>query len=216
MKLKLLVAIAAILGVLVIWQLMRGSGLPLDSLDARMEKMRLAGDVEGLAAAARSTDILVARRAVETLGYLGPKAVEHIRRLLADPRPEIRQRAASAYTRAADSKEAPPVAELARTDKIPAVRAAAVTALGQAHVYGEMETLLAAMDDEDVVVRNRAADAVTLILGRRYRYDPNGSAADRLRAIAATREFWERAKGRVGEYYDKARKQRKDAAEKSQ
>ena len=56
-KLKLLVAVAAILGVLVIWQLTQDASLPTDSVDARMEKLRRAGDVEGLAAEAQSPDI---------------------------------------------------------------------------------------------------------------------------------------------------------------
>ena len=48
MKLKLLIATAAVLGVLVIWQLMQGSDPPIDSIDARMEKLRQAGDDPGL------------------------------------------------------------------------------------------------------------------------------------------------------------------------
>ena len=138
MKLKLLIAIAAILSIVVIWRLVRSAGPEIDSIDARMEALRKAGDVEGLAAIARSTDILAARRAVETLGYLGPKAVEPIIALLNDERVVIRQRAAAAYARAADTSEAPALARVARADTSPSVRAAAVTALGHARVYGEI------------------------------------------------------------------------------
>ena len=216
MRLKLLVVAAAVLGVLVIWQLMRGGGPPIDELDARMEKLRADGNVEALATEAKSPDIRTARSAVETMGYVGPKAVKQIRRHLKDPRPEIRQKAATAYAKAADPKEAAPLAEVARTDNSPIVRAAAITGLGRARAYGEMETLLTAMNDDDIVVRRRAAEAVVLILGRRYPYDPNASSAQRLKSIDVIRQFWLKAKGLVGEYYDKVRKRRKKAAAKSQ
>ena len=216
MRLKLLVAAAAVLGVLVIWQLMRGGAPPIDELDERMEKLRADGDVEALATEAKSPDIRTARRAVESMGYVGPKAVRQIRRALKDPRPQIRQRAATAYARAADPKEAAaPLADVARTDKSTEVRAAAVTALGRSRACGEMETLLAAMNDEDIVVRRRAAEAVVLIIGRRYPYDPNGPSARRLKSIAVIRLFWAQVKGDVGKYYDEVHKRRKDAARKS-
>ncbi|MBL7219721.1 MAG: HEAT repeat domain-containing protein [Phycisphaerae bacterium] len=212
MRLKLLIAAAAILGVLVIWQLMRPGPPPVDQLDARMENLRLAGDVEALASEAESTDIPTARRAVETLGYLGPEALPQLRRALEDRRPQIRQKAAIACARAADPKVAAPLlAKVARTDKSPVVRAAAVTGLGRARAYDEMETLLAEMNDDDVIVRGRAAEAVVNIIGRRYPYNLNAPPAKRLESIARIRKFWARAKGAVGEYYDKVRKRRKDA-----
>ena len=70
------------------------------------------------------------------------------------------------------------------------------------------------MTDEDLTVRSRAADAVALIIGRRYRYDPNDSPAQRLRTISTIRQFWARSKNIVGAYHDKARQRRKDEAEK--
>jgi len=215
MRLKLLVVTVAVLGVWAIWRLMWGGAPPINEIDARMEKLRADGDVEALAAEADSPDIRTVRRAVETMGYVGPKAVRQIRRALEDPRPEIRQQAATAYARAADPKEAAPLAEVARADKSAIVRAAAVTGLGRARVYGEMETLLAAMNDEDIVVRRRAAEAVVLIIGRRYPYDPSSSSAQRRKSIAVIRLFWAKVKGDVGKYYDKVRKRRKEAAGKS-
>jgi len=194
---------------------MGGGGLDINSLDARIEELRRAGDVEALGAEARSSDIATARRAVEALGYLGSKAVAQIRQALGDPRPEVRQHAATAYARAADPEEAAPLAEIARTDESPVVRASALTALGRAGIYSEMETLLAGMNDKDTVVRRRAAAAVTLILGRKFPYNPDSSPAQRLKAIGAIRRFWTRTKGTVGEYYDKNRKRRKEAADKS-
>jgi HEAT repeat protein len=214
MKLKLLVAVAAVLGVLVVWQLMQGSAPPLDELDARMEDLRVKGDTEALAVETPKTDIRTARRAVKMMGYLGRKGVKPILVALKDPRPEIRQEAAVAYARAADPKEAAPLAKVARNDKVAVVRAAAITGLGRSRAYEEMETLLEAMDDDDIIVRRRAAESVVLLIGRRYPYDANASSAKRLKSIAVIRKFWARAKGVAGEYYERERKRRKDAAGK--
>ncbi len=215
-RLRVLIATASVLGAVLIWRLIWAGGPEIDSIDARMEKLRRAGDVEALAALARSEDILAARRATETLGYLGLKAVEHITPLLADPRAEIRQRAATAYARAADPSAAPALAKLARTDDNAMVRAAAVTALGQAQVHGEMDTLLSAMDDDAPIVCARAAEAVTLMLGRRWPYDPDWESPKRQKTIAEIRRFWTVYKDVVARYCDKARRQRKAAAAKSQ
>jgi hypothetical protein len=215
MKLKLLVAVAAVLGVLVIWQLMPGSDPPLDELGTRMEDLRVKGDTEALAAETPNSDIRTARRAVRMMGYLGRKGVKPILVALKDPRPEIRQEAAVAYARAADPKEAAPLAKVARTDKVAVVRAAAITGLGRSRAYEEMETLFEAMNDDDVIVRRRAAESVVLLIGRRYPYDAKASSAKRLKSIAVIRTFWARAKGVAGEYYDKKRKRDKEAAGKN-
>ena len=200
---------------MVIWRFIRTEAPPIDQLDARMEKLRADGDVEALDAEAQSQDVPTARRAVESMGYVGPKAVRHIRRALDDPRPAIRQQAATAYARAADPKDTAPLTKVARTDKSPVVRAAAVTALGQARVYEGMETLLEAMNDDDIVVRRRAAEAVILFTGRRYPYRADAPSAQRLKSIAVIRKFWARAKDIASRYYDKERRRRKEAAEKS-
>ncbi|MBT3201200.1 MAG: HEAT repeat domain-containing protein [Phycisphaerales bacterium] len=210
MKLKLLVGIAVILSVLVIWNLVRVEPPQLDDIDARMEQLRADGDTEALSAEIRNPDIRTARRAVKTMGYLGPLGVMSIRDAMKDTRPQIRQEAVLAYARAADPKEAEPMAELARTDKAPVVRAAAVTGLGRTRAYEKMDTLLAAMNDDDVTVRQRAADAVVLLIGRRYPYEPNASPSQRLKYIAVIRQFWSRAKGTAGDYYDRERVRRKD------
>jgi len=211
MKLKVLVTTAAVLGLVVIWRMTQEDPPLVDSLDTRMEKLRVTADVEALAQEAESPDIRTARRAVATMGYVGPKAVKQIRRALTDRRPAVRRQATTAYARAAGPKELAPLAEVARDDKSFRVRASAVTALGQARACSEMETLLEAMNDEDLVVRRRAARAVTLILGRRYNYDPNSSSARRLKSIDVLRKFWAKAKDVVGEYHAQTRNQRKDA-----
>ncbi|MCP4379798.1 MAG: HEAT repeat domain-containing protein [bacterium] len=204
-KFKLLIAVTIALGATGLWLLTRDSSLPSDSVDARMENMRRADNVEGLAAEAKSQDIRTARRAVETMGHVGQKATKQIRIALTDHRPEIRQRAAIAYAKAIGPEASAPLAEVARNDKNPQVRATALIALGRARAYTEMETLLDAMNDEDLTVRRRAADAVTSILGRRYQFDPNASPAQRTKSINAIRKFWASAKGAVGTYYDKSR-----------
>ena len=210
MKLKLLVGLAAILSVLVIWNVVQVEPPQLDDIDARMEKLRRDGDTETLSIEAQNSDIRTARRAVKTMGYLGPLGVKPIRTAMKDPRPGIRQEAAMAYARAADPKEAAPLAEVARTDKASVVRAAAVTGLGRTRAYEEMDTLFAAMNDEDITVRRRAAEAVVLFIGRRYPYEPNASSTQRLKSIAVIRQFWSKAKGAAGEYYDRERIRRKD------
>jgi len=215
MKLKLLAGVAVVLGVLVIWEFAREEPPQIDSLDARMEQLRKAGDVEALAAEAQSSDIQTAQRAVETMGYVGKKAVRQIRHALADRRPEIRQRAATAYARAAGPKEAPLLAEVAGTDESPTVRATAVTALGHIRAHTEMETLLTAMNDDDLIVRRRAAEAVADILGRRYLYNANDPPAKRRESIDVIRSLWTKVKGAVGAYHDEAYKRRKGAAGKS-
>jgi len=215
MRLKLLISTTAILGILVVWQLMQRGAEPVDNLhaiDARMEKLRLAGDVETLSAETENTDIPTARQAVEALGHLGAKAVPKLRRALQDKRPEVRQQAARAYARAADPKQAAPIlAKIATTDKSPAVRASAITGLGHRRTYEAMDTLLAEMNDDDVVVRGRAAEAVVTILGPRYPYDPHDPPAKRLEIIAKIRKFWLRAKSDVRNYFDKRRREAKTA-----
>jgi HEAT repeat protein len=213
MKLKLLIAIAAILGLLVIWQSMGTAPVQLDEIDASIEKLRANDDVEALDVAVKSKNIRTARRAVEAMGYLGPMYVKRLRTALSDPRPQIRQQAATAYARAANIKDIAPLTKVAQTDKSPVVRASAITALGKKRVYEEMETLLQAMNDDDIMVRRRATEAVVLLIGRRYPYKPNASSARRLKYIAVIREFWTHAKGPAGNYYDRERIRLQEAAQ---
>ena len=216
MKLKVLVVAVAVLGLLVIWRSVKTEPVPLNDFDARIEKLRSDGDVEALETEAKSKDIRTARRAVESMGYLGRKAVKQIRTAMADPRPQIRQQAATAYARAAHIKNIAPLVKVAQTDKSPVVRASAITALGKRRVYEEMETLLQAMNDDDIIVRRRAAEAVVVMIGRRYPYKPNASPARRLKSIAVIRDFWMIAEGKASKYYDRDRKRREEAALKSQ
>ena len=213
MKAKIIVSVIAVLSVLVILQFIWGGNPDIDDIDARMEKLRKAGNVEALGAETANKDPLTARRAVQTLGYAGRKAVPHIRRAMSDPRPEVRQQAASAYARAADPKKSAPLREIARTDKSPTVRASAVTALGRERIYEEMDTLLDAMDDDDFIVRRRAAESVVQLIGRRYPYKPGAPSAKRKEYIAVIRRFWKATKGHVSNYYDTTRQRSKDADE---
>ncbi len=217
MKVKILAVVAAILCVVAIWRLMPTRDAPIGGLDARMEKLRADGDVEALSKEAASKDIPTARRAVESMGFVGFKALKHIRVAMEDPRPAVRQKAVTAYATAAKPKSiAPVLKEIVRTDNSPIVRATAVTALGRERVYEEMETLLAAMNDDDIVVRRRAAEAVVLMIGRRYPYKPHAPSAERLKSIAVIRKFWIRARTVAGKYYDRDRIRRKKEAEESQ
>ncbi|MDP6045085.1 MAG: HEAT repeat domain-containing protein, partial [Phycisphaerae bacterium] len=155
MRLKLLVAAVVVLSLLVIWRMMSGGSSPADSLNTRMAELHRTGDVEALAVEAASPDIRTALRAVETMGYVGPKAVKQLRRALADRRPQIRQQAATAYAKVAGPKEVAPLVEIARADESSIVRACAITTLGKVRAHNEMETILDALNDKDLVVRRR-------------------------------------------------------------
>ena len=203
-RFRILIAIAAVLAVVVGWRLVSGGGdrPNLEPDEARIDKLRREGDVEALAAEISGPNEGAARRAVAAMGTIGARAVTHIERAMQDPRPKVRQKAALAYTRAAESKQAAPLAKAARDDESPGVRAAAVTGIGRLCAYEEMETLLAAMDDPDLMVRRRAADAVAHIIGRRYRYNATDSSEKRRPAIAVIRGMWAKDKKMIARYHD--------------
>ena len=203
-RLRILIAIAVVLSVVVGWRLVSGGGdrRNLGPDEARIDKLRRAGDVEALAAEIAGADEEAACRAVKAMASVGAKAVGHIERAMQDPRPKIRQKATLAYVRAAEPKQAAPLAKAARDDESPGVRAAAVTGIGRLCAYEEMETLLAAMDDPNLMVRRRAADAVAHIIGRRYRYNANDSSDKRRASIAVIRDVWAKDKKMIGRYHD--------------
>jgi HEAT repeat protein len=95
------------------------------------------------------------------------------------------------------------VAAAARTDPSVFVRATAVSVLGQVRAVNEMETLIAALDDPDRMVRVRALASIERILGRRYVVyldDPPGS--DRRReAVENVRQIWAEKGHHARDYY---------------
>ena len=168
---------------------------------APIRRYRERGDTEALARETENKKAKVAASAVEALGTLGSKALPHVQKALQDERPEVREAAAVAYARAAGRNV--PVGSLAataRSDPSPDVRAAAVTGLGQVRAIDEIETLLAALEDEDRTVRLRASVAVARIIGRRYETYIDGTPEERHQAVNQLRAVWPTLAGPTREY----------------
>jgi hypothetical protein len=219
MKLKLLLAAAAVLGILVVWIAPWSSAPALAELDAHMEQLRTEGNVEALESEVQSKDVKRAKRAVETLGYLGRSSIEKrdvsIKKIRVtmknDSRPEIRQAAVIAYAKVMEKtspkKQDPaPLGNIARTDKSKDVRICTITALGNMGAYEELETLLQAMNDDDLTIRRRAAEAVVLVIRRRYTFHPNASPKQRLKEIDRIRHFWKFYQDNVTKFHNDKRK----------
>ena len=207
-RLVVLLVIAGVLTTLVVWlapwrEPLGVGPAPRDPDVARVEQYRREGNREALAGEADDPRPEVATRAVRAMGSLGPAAVPHLERCIADARPEVREAAVVAWGQAADDRRPEIVAAAARTDPSVVVRAAAVSVLGQVQAVNEMETLIAALDDPDRMVRVRASASIEHILGRRYEVyldDPPGS--DRRReAVEYVRKVWAEAGQGARDYY---------------
>jgi HEAT repeat protein len=196
-RLAVLLIIAGVLATLVVWRVVRKEppegGPALRDPDAvRVEQYRREGNLEALAGEAENPKAEVATRAVRAMGSLGPAAVPHLERCVADARPEVREAAVVAWGRAADDRRPEILAAAARTDPSVVVRAAAVSVLGQVRAVNEMDTLIEALDDPDRMVRVRASASIEHILGRRYEVyldDPPGSERRR-EAVENVRQIW--------------------------
>ena len=123
---------------------------------------------------------------------------------------KICEAAAVALGRTAAANPVRLLGTAARQDPSANVRAAAVTALGQARAVSEMDALLAALEDEDRTVRERASAAVTRILGRRYETYVDGKPEQRHEAVEALRQaFYSEMAPHVRAYYSRDREGRK-------
>jgi HEAT repeat protein len=158
----------------------------------------------GETAGAAPADPALPRQAVRDLAARGPGAEPSVRRLLEHPRDEVRLEAAVVYPRVARGDAAPALAKTARSDPNPDVRAAAVTAIGHMRAMDEMDAVIAALEDDEPLVRQRAADTVFRILGRRY--DVNVSPQDWKRTVAEIRELWRSQEGTIRDYYQRRRR----------
>ena len=130
----------------------------------------------------------IPRERVRELASRGASARPEIERLLQHPHPEVREEAALAYPRVAIGTAAPGLARLATEDPETDVRAAAVTAIGHMRAMDEMEAILTALDDPDLLVRRRAADAASRITGQRY--DVNMPPDQWRRTVDDIRALW--------------------------
>jgi len=174
---------------------------PPESDAQRIQRLARKGDVEGLAHEIAKSDATVGREAVLALATLGEKAEPQVRRPSAIPRAPIREAAAAAYPQVAGPKAAPDLARLARLDADPDVRAVAVTGLERLVALDEMETLFAAMEDPNVLVRRRAVSAVERLVGRRYDICVFGTPEERHRVVNELREEWPRIESYTRQYH---------------
>ena len=146
-------------------------------------------------------DVEQVRKEIRELARQGSAARPQIERMLEDPRSDVRIEAAMAYPRVAQETpakaaptlvtSAPALARVAKADSDANVRAAAVTALGHMRAMDEMETLLAAMEeDPDPLVRRRAANAVSRILGVSYDIARATTPEQRRAIVNDARDLW--------------------------
>ena len=168
---------------------------------AQIRQFQESGDVEGLAERVGRGDALVAGRAVEALGRVGSRSLRHIEAAMHDPRPRVREKAATAFARVARYDNARSLARMATKDESPNVRAAAVSGLGKLAAFDEMDTILAAMSDPDLAVRRRAGRAARKIACAEVGYDPEAPPAERRVAIERMRSVWKAEKDRAGQYW---------------
>jgi HEAT repeat protein len=113
------------------------------------------------------------------LEQVGQMDLDTARRKLSDENPAIRVTAIMPYARAverlkrdkpageriATTQEVAPLVKMIREEKSEALRAAAITAMGQMRTYEEMDVLSEAMDDPSPTIRGRAMAAFGQIYG---------------------------------------------------
>ncbi|MCP4376455.1 MAG: HEAT repeat domain-containing protein [bacterium] len=218
MRLRILIAITVLLVPLVAWSII---SRPSDAPDMSPEEIaigedRINGNVDGLAEKASTYKPKFAKKAIRAMGHGGRKSIPTLKKILQDDkRPELKQQAAMAMAKAImvaaeedkplDSQMTAPLVT-ALNDKTPEVRASAADALGQVYDYSNMPSLLKAMDDEDLLVRRKAYNAVTRIFGRKYIFDVNSPSPKRKIIIKTIATDWNVHKQHVGKYHDHHRK----------
>ncbi len=72
----------------------------------------------------------------------------------------------------------------------PKVRAICIHGLGDIYDYESIDIFLAGLEDESSIVRARSAVVVSKLVGRTFRFDPNGNEADRKKQVQAVRKEW--------------------------
>jgi len=204
-RLCILVALAVLLGIIVIWQF---TGSEAESEIQRHER---DGNVEALVEIVQTSEPEQACKAIRAMGNIGPKSLRPLRKiLLEDTRPETRVEAAVAMGQiieeVPDRKQTAALTTAVVEDKSPEVRAAAASSLGKTYACDDMETLLKAMDDADPDVRRRAHYAVSRIFGRTYDFDPNWPRERRLAVIKLISEAWPKHKAVVARYHKQKKK----------
>ena len=205
-RLWILIVIAAALGGVAAWVLFRGGDddpALIDPAVARVEKLRKEKNVEELAKAVSHANESMARHALGALATFGHESLPQITKALSDPRPKVREKAATVFSQAADYQEAGEVARVATEDSSPDVRAAAVSTLDRMRAFTEMDALLAAMDDPDVVVRRRAYAAARRIACTEVLFKASDPPEKRRAALAKLRSVWQAEKARASAWWKK-------------
>jgi len=168
----------------------------------RVQELERAGNVDALAKRVIEAEPGEGRLAVRSLGRLGQQAEPALRQAMKKGKPAIRAEAALVYPTVTSRQEAQePLSELALDDPEPYVRASAVTALGHMRAMDSMDAILQALNDPNLLVRRRAAEAVTRIIGRSYELYLTGPEEKRLQAIAGLRQDWKQDEGHIRDYF---------------
>ena len=214
-RILLLISLVVAIAVVGVWRLFdsdqqpdgsEGDGAALQ----RMRKLADNEDNEGMVKAAGAKDLRSARRSVRAMGRVGYKAILGIKAAMKDPRPEVRQEAMIAVSQAGTEKELPDVETVVLKDKSPAVRADACLALGRMKAYTKIDTLLAAMGDDDANVRRRANKAIVKIIGAGVSFNPKASVEKRTKAIAEMRSLWISMKAKTEQFYQNRKRYRQN------
>jgi HEAT repeat protein len=96
-----------------------------------------------------------------------------------------------------------------QNETAPLARAAAANALGKMLYWPAMESLIAAMSDENIEVRGAAATAVQSIVGLRYDYHADDPPDKRAAILATIKAQWKIQLPFHLEYGKRLRAQRK-------
>jgi HEAT repeat protein len=213
MRPRILIGIAVILAAAAaVFFLVGGSDDRGDPNLAQIDKLREKRDIPALAAKVSDSSEVVARHAVGALARLGPGSLPEIRKAMQDPRPGVREAAATGFAQVGRHEEGAPLVKLVREDESANVRAAAVSGLDRMCAFDEMETIIAAMDDPDVIVRRRAGKAATRFACADVGFRADDPPDKRQAAIERMRALWREEKDRARRYWTAyiAQKQKKD------
>jgi len=204
-RIRILIAIAALLAVGVGVKYIFFSGPPADQgqdyARAKVEELARAEDVAGLARQIRTGDERMAKLAVAALGRMGEIVRPEIEKALADKRPAVREKAATAFAKVAPRQEASKLAVLIKQDESADVRAAAVAGLDRMYAFQEMDAIINAMEDPDPAVRRRASKAATKFTCATVQYNPEGSPDEWHQGAERMRQVWQQDKARATAYW---------------
>jgi hypothetical protein len=218
MRLRVGIAITVLLIPLVVWRIVsqQNTAPDMSPEEIAIGEDRINGNVDGLAEKARTYKPKFAKKAVRAMGWGGKKAMPVLRKILLNKkRPELRPQAAMAMAnvivavaekdKPLDNRITAPLVT-ALNDEDPELRASAADALGQVYDYNNMPSLLRSMDDEHLIVRRKAYDAVSRIFGRKYVFNVNSPSPERKIIIKAIAADWKVHEKHVGKYHDHHRK----------